>query len=151
MKRAVRALAATAAMSMATCGCGGSPQVAQFSLQMRPVPPLSAGACMAEARHYGYTSGAGSVICAPGRQRGWHRAVLTNRGPYGLPRCVATGFGAQGQRVFAGPLWFEIGGTRGMFVPAHRSVTFYWYLPAQARRPVARYAATCTRVANPPV
>jgi hypothetical protein len=150
MKRTILAMAVTA-VSMATYGCGASAQVAQFSLQMRPVPPLSAKACIAEARHYGYSSGAGSIICAPGQHRGWYHAVLTNRGAYGLPSCVATGFGAQGQKVFAGPLFFEIGGIRGMFVPAHRSVTFYWYLPAKARGPVARYATSCALVTNPPV
>jgi hypothetical protein len=107
------ALAVTAAVSMATYGCGASPQVAHFSLRMRPVPPLSAKACIAEARHYGYSSGAGSVICAPALQRGWYHAVLTNRGAYGRPRCVATELGAQGQKVLAGPLSFEIGGIRG--------------------------------------
>jgi hypothetical protein len=136
---------------MAISGCGSSPQSPQYTLQMRPAVPLSAGACIAEARHYGYSPTAGASICAPGQRRRWYRAVLTNAGAYGLPSCAATGFDARGRQVFRGRLFFEIGGITGLFVPAHQAITFYWYLPAQTRSPVARYAASCTPAANPPV
>jgi hypothetical protein len=149
MKRAAALLAVAAIVIIG--GCGSSRHATQFTLQMRPTRSLSAKDCITEARHYGYSSGAGAIICAPARRRSWYRAVLANRGAYGLPSCVATGFDAQMKKVFTGRLFFGIGGIRGMFVPAHRSITFYWYLPRKTRSPVARYTATCTPVANPPV
>lgn len=131
-------------------GCGSSHRGAQYTLHMRPVLSLPAKACITEARRYGYSRSAGAIICAPGQRRSWYRAVLANRGAYGLPRCEAIGFDAHGRKVFSGPLFFTIGGIRGLFVPAHRAITFYWYLPARTRSPVARYAATCTPVTGPP-
>ena len=132
-------------------GCGSSHRSAQFTLHLRPAMPPSARACIAEAKRYGYSATAGAEICAPGQRRSWYRAVLTNRGAYGLPSCEATGFDAQGRQVFSGQLFFAIGGIQGLLVPAHRAITFYWYLPASTRSPVARYAASCTPVSNLPV
>jgi hypothetical protein len=118
---------------------------------MRPTPPLSAKACIAEARRFDYSASAGAIICAPGQHRSWYRAVLTNTGAYGLPRCEATGFDAHRRTVFNGRLFFLIGGMRGVFVPAHRAIKFYWYLPARTGSPVTRYTATCAPVSNLPV
>ena len=133
---------------VAISGCGSAHQSVQYTLHMRPALPLSARACILEARRYGYSATAGALICAPGQRRSWYRAVLINTGAYGLPSCETTGFDAHGRKVFSGRLFFEIGGIRGLFVPAHRAITFYWYLPAMTRGPVARYAATCTAVSN---
>ena len=122
---------------------------AQFTLRMTPVPPLTTLACVTEARRYGYSSSAGAIICSPGDGRGWYRAVLTNRGSYGLPTCTATGFDSHAKPVFTGQLFFGIGGIRGLFVPGHRSITFYWYLPHRTRVSVARYTATCAASSSP--
>jgi hypothetical protein len=149
MKRIGLILAGAAIVAIG--GCGSSHQSAQYTLHMRPALPLSARACIAEARRYGYSATAGAIICAPGQRRSWYRGVLTNGGAYGLPSCEATGFDAHARKVFSGRLSFEIGGIRGLFVPAHRAITFYWYLPSKTRSPVARYAATCTPVSNPPI
>jgi hypothetical protein len=120
----------------------------QFALRMTPVTPLTTTACVSEARRYGYSGSAGAIICAPGQGTGWYRAVLTNRGSYGLPTCTATGFDAHGKRVFTARLFFEIGGIRGLFVPGYHSITFYWYLPHKTRAPVTRYTATCAPVTS---
>lgn len=132
-------------------GCGSSHPSAQYTLHLTPAIAPSATVCIAEAKRYGYSATGGAFICAAGQRRSWYRAVLTNAGGYGLPSCEATGFDAQGRQVFSGQLFFAIGGIRGLFAPADRAITFYWYLPVSTRSPVARYAASCTPVSNPPV
>jgi hypothetical protein len=121
----------------------------RFALYMAPVKPLTTTACVEQARYDGYSAAGAGSACAPGQSRAWYRATLTNRGAHGLPACTATGFDAHGQVVFSGHLFFPTGGLGGLFVPAHSSITFHWYLPARTRRPVARYAASCSPVPYP--
>jgi hypothetical protein len=118
----------------------------RFALHMVPVKPLTITACIRQARHYGYSAAGGASVCAPGQARAWYRATLTNRGAYGLPACTAVGFDTLGKPVFSGRLFF---GLRGLFVPAHSSITFYWYLLTRTRGPVARYSASCSPVPHP--
>jgi hypothetical protein len=116
----------------------------QVSLSMRPVRPLTAAACVAEARHYGYSTGGAGTICPSGTAHSWYHALLTNNGPYALMSCAATGYDSRGKTVFHGPLLFGFGGVRGLFAPDHRSIAFSWYLPQAVTAPVTRYAATCS-------
>jgi hypothetical protein len=149
---ALATVAAAVAIGAAAVAIGvwqASPRPTQFALRMTPVTPLTTTACVSEARRYGYSASAGAIICTPGEGKSWYRAVLTNRGSYGLPACTTTGFDSHGKPVFAGPLFFVIGGIRGLFVPGHRSIRFYWYLPHKARANVARYAATCSPAPGP--
>jgi len=60
-----------------------------------------------------------------------------------------TGFDNHGRKVFAGPVGFELGGIRGLFVAGHSTVSFTWYLPDQPRRPIARYTASCSPSSSP--
>jgi len=147
----VAACAALAVVAVVAVGARrGTHPPAQFSLYMAPVPPLTAAARVSEARRYGFSASAGAIICAPGARYVWYQATLANRGPYGLPACAATGFDAHGKPVFTGRLFFDIGGIRGLFVPGHGSITFYWYLPRKTRVPVSRFTATCSPVHGPP-
>jgi len=141
---ALAVLAAAAAVAVGAWRATHRPGLVQFTLRMTPVTPLTATACVSAARRYGYSASGGAMICSFGAGQGWYRATLTNRGSYGLPACTATGFDSHGKAVFTGRLFFTIGGIRGLFVPGHHSITFYWYLPHKARGPVARYTGACS-------
>jgi hypothetical protein len=135
------------ASAAAVAACASQPaRPAQFTLQMTPVTALTKAACVSEAESHGYSASAGVIICRPGEGMSWYRAALTNHGPYGYPACTATSFDSAGRAVFAGRLFFGIGGVTGLFVPGHRTVTFDWYLPHKTSGPVARYMATCSAV-----
>ena len=60
----------------------------------------------------------------------------------------ATGFDPHGKAVFTGRLFFAIGGIRGLFVPGHHSISFYWHLPHKARGPLAGYTAAGSPVSG---
>lgn len=145
---ALAVVAVGAAVAIGAWRATHRPGPAQFTFRMTPVTPLTVKACVSEARRYGYSASGGAMICSFGAGQGWYRATLTNRGSYGLPACTATGFDSHGKAVFTGRLFFAIGGIRGLFVPGHHSITFYWYLPHKTRGPVARYAATCAPVSG---
>ena len=74
---------------------------------------------------------------------------LVNTGRYTQVNCTATGYGARGEVLFSGPLPFEFGGIRGLFVPAHWALTFTWYLPQRTTASVRSYAAACSALPYP--
>ena len=123
----------------------------QYALRLTPITPLTRLACVSEAEHYGYSAFFGAIICKQGSGRNWFRAVLTNRGSYGLPACKVTGFDRHGHKVFSGLVTFGLGGIRGLFVAGHRTVRFSWYLEGSTspHRPIARYTATCSPSSSP--
>lgn len=140
---ALAALASAAAVA----ACASRPaRPAQFTLRMTPVTALTRAACVSEAQGHGYSASAAATICRPAEGLAWYRAILTNHGPYGYPACTATGVDSAGRTLFAGRLFFRIGGVTGLFVPGLRAVTFNWYLPHRTSVPVARYSATCSAV-----
>lgn len=114
------------------------------TMSMRPAPALTTAACATQVRRFRYGTATASSLCQSGRGQTWYQAKLTNRSPASYMNCSATGFDARGKVVFTGPLLFEFGGIRGLFAPAHRSITFAWYLPRQPASPVTRYTATCS-------
>jgi len=151
MRRATLTVGVAAALTMAIGGCEASHRPVQFTMQMRPAPPLPTNACISEARGYGYSTLGAASICAAGGGRSWYYAVLTNRGSGAYPACEATGLDAHGKTIFSGQLLFLFGGKpAGLFAPGHRSITFEWYLPGKTRSAVTSYAAACTVNANPP-
>jgi hypothetical protein len=123
---------------------------ATFAVRLRPAIPLTTAACISQARRFGYSPEGGSSICAAGRGRIWYHAVITNSGHGAYPACSARAFGPHGSAVFNGPLAFTLGGIPGLFVPGHRSMTFYWYLPRRTHGQIVRYSATCSVNSNPP-
>jgi hypothetical protein len=116
----------------------------QVALALRPAPAPTVAACVSEVRHNGYGAGAAGPLCASGAGQAWYRARLTNHGPYEFMSCTATGYDAGGKVVYRGPLPFEFAGSRGLFAPAHRSVTFSWYLPRKPAGAVRHYTAVCS-------
>jgi hypothetical protein len=122
---------------------------AQYTLRLTPITPPTTQSCVSEAEHFGYSAAGGANICQPGNGRNWYRAVLTNRGSYGLPACTATGFDRRGHKLFTGTMVFGIGGIRGLFVAGHSTISFAWYLPGQQHRPIDRYTATCSPSPSP--
>jgi hypothetical protein len=122
---------------------------AQYALRLTPMTPPTAASCISETDHYGWSAEFGAIICKQGNGRNWYRAVLTNRGSYGLPACTVTGFDRHEHKVFSGPVVFGIGGIRGLFVAGHSTVSFIWYLADQPRRPIAAYTATCSPSSSP--
>ena len=152
MKRGWVALVLLAAGIAAIGGCGASHRPGQFTLQLKPVAPLSAKACVSQAARYGWSMSGATVICQAGKGRSWYRAVLANNGPGAYPACTATARGPHGRVVFNGPVRLIFGGfPAGLFAPGHRSVAFRWYLPRKTRGPIARYTATCSVNSSPPV
>jgi hypothetical protein len=151
MKLASLTVAVGTALTMAIGGCAVSHRPVQFTIQMRPAPPLLTKACIYQARRYGYSTLGAASICAAGAGRRWYHAVLTNRGPSAYPACKATGLDAHGKAIFNGQLLFLFGGVpAGLFAPGHRSVTFDWYLPKRTCGAVTGYTAACEVNANPP-
>jgi hypothetical protein len=123
----------------------------QFTLRMRPAPPLMMTECIAAAASHGYGPAGASEICLAGKDRSWYHAVLTNNGAGAYPLCSAQGFDSGGNIVFSGQLVLAFGGyPAGLFAYGHHSVSFSWYLPTVSR-PVARYVATCSVNNSPPI
>jgi hypothetical protein len=123
----------------------------QFTLRMRPAPPLTMTDCIAEATPYGYSSRGAARICSAGMARSWYHAVLKNNGGGDYPLCRAQAFDAAGNIVFSGHLVFDFGGRpAGLYAYGHRSVSFSWYLP-DVSRAVARYVARCSANNSPPI
>lgn len=152
MKRGGMALILLAGAIVVIGGCSASRRPGQFTLQLKPVAPLSAKACVSQARRYGSGAGGGTVICRSGKGRSWYHAVLTNRGQGAYPACRAIALDTRGRTVFNGPLSFNFGGVpAGLFSPGHRSITFSWYLPEQTRGPVTRYTSACSPNPRPPM
>jgi hypothetical protein len=82
----------------------------QFTLRMRPAPPLTMTECIAEATPYGYSPHGASEICSVGLGRNWYRAILKNNGAGAYPLCRAKAFEADSNIVFSGQLVFDFGG-----------------------------------------
>jgi hypothetical protein len=119
------------------------PHRSPVALSLRPAPALTAAACRAEVRHYGYGAGPAAALCRSASGQSWYHAKLANHGPYQYMSCSAVGYDSRGRVVFTGPLPFEFAGIRGLFAPGHRSISFAWYLPRKPASAVARYTATC--------
>jgi hypothetical protein len=122
---------------------------AQVTLWMTPVHPLTLAVCAEEAHQFGYSIGAGRIICEPGVGGTWYSAILVNDGQYARVSCTATGYGARGAVIFSGLLPFELGGIRGLFAPAHQALSFTWYLPQRPNARVRTYVATCSTLPYP--
>jgi hypothetical protein len=130
------------ALAVAVAGWATRPQ--QIDFWMRPVHPLTLAACADEAHQFGYSIGAGRLICEPGVGGTWYRAALVNHGLYAKVSCTATGYGASGAVLYKGPLEFAFGGPRGLFAPAHWAISFRWYLPRRTAERVRAYQASCS-------
>ncbi len=111
--------------------------------------PLTLAACADEAHQFGYSTGAGGLLCRPGLGGTWYRAALVNHGSYTGVSCTATAYGARGLVLFSGPLQFAFGGPRGLFAPAHWAMTFTWYLPHRTADRVRAYQASCSALGYP--
>jgi hypothetical protein len=130
----------------------GPRRSAQLTLRMRPVPPLSMSACVAQAEPYGYTAQGAAHICAAGSGQSWYHAVLTNKGAGAYPACRITGFDAFGKAISHRQLYFQFGGgSAGLYAEGHTSTAFSWYLPKPKHGTIVRYVATCSINARPAV
>lgn len=136
-------------VAVATRTSNAAPE--QFTLRMRPAPPLTMTECIAEATPYGYSPRGATEICSAGMDRSWYHALLKNNGGGAYPLCTAKAFDADGNIVFSGQLDFDFGGhPAGLYAHGHRSMSFFWYVP-DVSRAVARYVARCSVNNNPPI
>lgn len=124
---------------------------------VKPIPPLTMSACVAEMRHWGRGGSTATGACREGRGRAWFKAVVANTsGDQTAVLCDVDAFRASGKQIGAKiPLPVYIVQEPGVMVlNGHQTRTVEWFFdPHDAPKTIsaaARFIARCRPNPSPP-
>lgn len=138
-------------------GSGPCSSGAAIAATVKPIPPLTMSACVAEMRRWGRGGSTAHDACREGRGRAWFKAVVASTsGDRTAVLCDVYAFRASGKQIGAKiPLPVYIVQEPGvMWLSGHQTRTVEWFFdPHDAPKTIsatARFIARCRPNPSPP-
>ncbi|MGZ4151765.1 MAG: hypothetical protein ACXVP3_04910 [Actinomycetota bacterium] len=161
MRRSLGVVAATVVVALIGFGIWHHLTGPRFTVVVRPRPPMTESACVAEVTAVGYGSSPAARLCKGAVEAASYVASVTNTGGRGawLEMCGVDPVGESGTLIekYAGtelPMWVTSPGVgaRPYVAPGH-TVTLDWFVKGLAPGRVVRYAGSCGWIAydQPPI
>jgi hypothetical protein len=135
--------------------CRATPHGSSITSVVERIAPLPERACVAEVRRFHYSISVARSLCAPGSDRPWFRARVTNDATATYVRCNVDGF--RGGRRVARRVPLPVGVVQlpaGMHLNRRQTRTVEWYFDSSAPTAITtarRFVARCQPNPNPPM